>query len=75
MKLGFYSVDNSKDYDRHTFDCIYDEPKKIEEMLNELEEDEFRIYDMSEKSNAYFFQDEFNDEVLDNGWWCVPIFE
>lgn len=73
MKLAFYKVDNSKDYERHTFDNLYDSPQVIKEMLSELRDDEFRVYDMDNSIDRSIFQDEYNDEDLDGGWWCVVI--
>ena len=75
MLLAFYSVGNSQDYERHTFDELYDEPEKIKEMLNKLGEDELRVYDIENKYDIDLFQEDYNDEDLDGGWWCVPIFE
>lgn len=77
MILAFYKVDNSKQYDRHTFDNIYDKQEKILEMLRKLGDDEWISYDMSTKSssskslNASDFENDYNDEYLDGGWWCI----
>lgn len=69
MTLAFYKVDNSQDYDRHTFDSIYDNPEKIKEMLSKLSDEELRMYDMDNKDDKEDFEDDYNDEVLDGGWW------
>ena len=47
MILAFYKVTNSCNYERHTFDDIYDQPKKIWEMLCRLKPEEWRAYDMN----------------------------
>lgn len=69
MTLAFYKVDNSQNYGRHTFDGIYDKPEKIKEMLSKLSDEELRMYDMDNKYDKEDFKDDYNDEVLDGGWW------
>lgn len=76
--IGFYSVNNSLGYERYTFDTIYDKPKEILKMLNKLPEDEVCIYNMSLNKNGSGmesdisdFIEDYNDEVLDGGWWSV----
>lgn len=71
--LAFYKVGNSKNYERHTFDMWFDRPQVIKDMLSELKGDEFRYYDMDSKYDVGFFQEDYNDEELDGGWWCVVI--
>lgn len=78
--LAFYKVDNSLGYERHTFDDIYDDPYRIQEMLFKLPNDECRIYDLSTNLNgAGMFLDlsdlidDYNDEELDGGWWSVLL--
>ena len=73
MTLAFYKVDNSKNYERHTFDNLYDKPQEIKNMLCGLSDDEFRAYDMDNKYDAIALEDDYNNEVLDGGWWCVVI--
>ena len=73
MTLAFYKVDNSKNYERHTFDMWYDRPQVIKEMLSELKDDELHCYDMDNNVDRSIFEDDYNDEVLDGGWWCVVI--
>jgi len=73
MTLVFYKVDNSKGYERHTFDMWCDRPQVIKEMLSELSDEELRMYDMDNRYEVDFFQDDFNDDVLDGGWWCIVI--
>ena len=83
MKLAFYRVDNSCGFHRHSFDDIYDKPQEILETLSQLEDDELRIYDTSvygygkvqPAPNLADFEDDYNDEILDGGWWCVVIRE
>ena len=73
--LAFYRVDNHKGFERHTFDGIYNNPKLIVRMLLSLkvEEEEYRIYYFPE--DADILQEDYNDEVLDGGWWMVPLYE
>lgn len=73
MTLAFYKVDNSKDYERHTFDKWFDRPHVIKEMLSELSDEELHCYDMENSIDMSIFQDDYNDEELDGGWWCVVI--
>lgn len=69
MTLAFYRVNNSQNYGRHTFNGIYDKPEKIKEMLSKLSDEELRMYDMDNKYDKKDFEDDYNDEVLDGGWW------
>ena len=73
MTLAFYKVDNSKSYERHTFDMWCDRPDVIKEMLSELKDEELRMYNMDNMYDVDFFQEDYNDEELDGGWWCVVI--
>lgn len=73
MTLAFYKVDNSQNYERHTFDMWFDRPQVIKEMLSRLKDDELRMYDMDNKYDVDFFQEDFNDEYLEPDWWCVYI--
>lgn len=73
MILAFYKVDNSKNYERHTFDMWYDRPQVIKKMLSELSDEELRMYNMDNMYDVDFFQEDYNDEILDGGWWCVVI--
>lgn len=73
MTLAFYKVDNSKNYERHTFDMWCDRPQVIKEMLSELKDEELRMYNMGNMYDVDFFQEDYNDEELDGGWWCVVI--
>jgi hypothetical protein len=73
MTLAFYKVGNSKEYERHTFDMWCDKPQVIKEMLSELKDEELRMYNMDNMYDVDFFQEDYNDEKLDGGWWCVVI--
>lgn len=73
MTLAFYKVDNSKNYERHTFDVFFDRPQIIKDMLSELSDEELRMYDMDNNIDMSIFQDDYNDEELDGGWWCIVI--
>ena len=71
--LAFYRVDNHKGFERHTFDDIYNNPKLIVRMLLSLNDGEYHIYYFPE--DADILQEDYNDEVLDGGWWMVPLYE
>lgn len=71
--LAFYSVDNNKGFERHTFDEIWDNPKLIVRMLLSLNDEECHIYYFPE--DADILQDDYNGELLDGGWWMVPLYE
>ena len=73
MKIGFYKVDNSLDFDRHSFDDMSAE--QIELHLQPLLNDnnEAAIVNLDDKESVEFFTDEYNDELYDGGWWCVLI--
>lgn len=74
MKLGLYKVNNSLGYERHTFDNIYDDPRKIEEMLQPLlDKDEAAIINLEDVESIDWFAEEYNDELYDGGWWAVTI--
>jgi hypothetical protein len=79
MLLAFYKVNNSGGYRRHTFDGLFGEPEKILEMFKRLPEDEYRIYDINEKNESKEhltlgdFVEDYNDEILECCWWCIPI--
>lgn len=80
MYIAFYKVDNSMGYERHTFDHIYDKPKEIFKMLKKLDEDEWKLYEMSVGYDTKMpslddFEEDYNNEELDGGWWCVLICE
>lgn len=76
MYLGFYKVTNALNYERHTFDNTI-LGKTIYNMLCRLPKEEFHIYDLSTDSpqsrlpNVADFETDYNDEVLDGGWWVV----
>jgi len=76
MILSFYAVDNSKGFNRNSFTG-----KSASEILDALEQlppEEVRSYDMSQY-NSYdrpalnAFVEDYNNEELDGGWWCVII--
>lgn len=71
--LAFYNADNHKGFDRHTFDDIYNNPKLIVRMLLSLNDGEYHIYYFPE--DADILQDDYDNEVLDGGWWMVPLYE
>lgn len=71
--LAFYNADNHKGFDRHTFDDIWNNPKLIVRMLLSLNDGEYHIYYFPE--DADILQEDYNDEVLDGGWWMTPLYE
>lgn len=75
MKLAFYKVENSLGLERHSFDCE-DKSEKIMETLAKLPDGECKVYDMDNYgwgTNAADFEEDYNDEELDGGWWCIVI--
>lgn len=77
MLLAFYKVDNSKGYERHTFECL--DAEETLSMLQKLEEDEWHLYDLSTDSystrtlSVADLQENYNDCDLDGGYWCIVI--
>lgn len=81
MTIAFYKVDNSLNYERHEFDQFCDQPQEVLDMLQRLPEDEVKFYDagkyswQSETPSLADFENDYNDEELDGGWWCIVIQE
>ena len=79
MTIAFYKVDNSLNYGRHEFDQFCDQPQEVLDMLQRLPEDEVRFYDagkyswQSKEPTLADFENDYNDEELDGGWWCIII--
>ncbi len=79
MIIAFYKVDNSLNYGRHEFDTLCDQPQETLAILQKLPETEVRFYDTDQYSwqskslNLADFETDFNNEELDNGWWCVIL--
>lgn len=78
MLLAFYSIDNSGDYTRDSFNDMTDD--EIIKSLSELLDDEVKFYDMSHygygavpSPNMADFVEDYNDELLDGGWWCIAL--
>ena len=73
--LVFYSVNNSLDYDRHSFD--YDDALCTMSKLLKLNLEECRTYCLTKEChwcmNLKELEVDYNDEVLDGGWWCKEI--
>ena len=80
MILAFYKVDNSKGYGRHEFDNDTDN-NVILEKLNSLKDDEVKFYNTgyvgwdNAMAGMGEFEEDYNDEELDGGWWLVVILE
>ena len=78
MTIAFYKVDNSQNYGRDTFNYYFDNGKAILEKLQLLNDDEWRTYDTSRcegngSPNLIDLQEDYNNELLDGGWWCIII--
>lgn len=77
MILAFYKVDNKKNYERHTFDCLGKE--ETLNALSELPDDEVKLYDtdnfasQAKTPSLADFEVDYNDTLLDGGWWCVVL--
>jgi len=73
--LIFYAVDNSLGFDRHTFDGI-DDKEKIIRKIRALPDEERHIYALTTDHDARYlnideFVEDYNDEILDGGWWVM----
>lgn len=70
-ELVFYSVDNKMDFTPHSFNGKTSD--EISEMLGKLDDDEIRRYKFSTLSEAFVFVDDYNLEMLNDGWWCIAL--
>lgn len=74
MILAFYPVDSS--YDRNCFD-FYDTTKK-DDCLNIygklLKEGNARFYDVGDKYDIVALETDYNDELLDGGYWMIVLY-
>lgn len=81
MTIAFYKVNNSLNYERHEFDQFCDQSQEVLDMLQRLPEDEVKFYDadkyswQSKTPSLADFENDYNDEELDGGWWCIVIQE
>lgn len=78
MTIAFYKVNNVCEYSRSSFNG--DTPDVIRKKLSELPEDQVRFYDLDHYGygsvpapNLADFQEDYNDEELDGGWWCIVL--
>ena len=74
MILAFYSVDSS--YDRDIFNC-YDTTKKedcLEIYGDLLKEGRVRFYDVGDKYDIVALETDYNDELLDGGYWMIVLY-
>ena len=74
MILAFYSVDSY--YDRDIFD-LYDTIKKddcLEIYVKLLKEENARFYDMGDKYDIVALETDYNDELLDGGYWMIVLY-
>ena len=79
MVIAFYKVDNSKGYGRNSFDHM-DKAEDIYNALNQLQEEEWRTYDLSTTSQSGKypslgdFVEDYNDQIIDgDGWFVIVI--
>lgn len=82
--IVFYPVSNPFDWGRDEFPCL-DDDMVFKKFWEEREALGVKFYNMSTKSygdrfgqygflNADEFEEDFNDEVLDDGgWWCKVL--
>lgn len=84
--LAFYPVNNSLDWERHTFDNDTDEEAFKTLWMNRIS-GYVNFYDMEShfgNRNTYDipghpfvdaddFETDYNDEELDGGWWVKPL--
>lgn len=81
MTIAFYKVDNSLNYERHEFDQFCDQPQEVLDMLQRLPDEEVKFYNtdqyswQSKEPSLADFEEDYNDEELDGGWWCIVIQE
>ena len=76
MKLGLYKVNNSPGYDRTTFYNYYDNPRKIEEMLQPLlDKDEAAIINLEDVASIDEFaeDEEFRKEWISHSQYGFSI--
>lgn len=76
MLLAFYSVGNERGYTRDSF--AKSTPTEIVDALSKLPDEQWYCYDLSLKPSGSYpalnaFVEDYNDEKLDLGWWCVLI--
>lgn len=76
MILAFYAIDNARRFGRNSFNAS--EPKEILDKLMTLPAEEVRFYDTErlrsfERPALDAFVEDYNNEELDAGWWCVLI--
>lgn len=76
MFLGFYHVSNRGYYTRDSF--RHNTGQETYRMLNDLPEDERKVYLMTERawrlSDAKQFEWDYNEELLDGEHWCVVFY-
>lgn len=78
MVIAFYKVDNSKGYERHSFDHM-DKAEDIYNALNQLPEEEWRTYDLSTTSQSGMypslgdFVEDYNNQIIDGDGWFVIV--
>ena len=77
LHIVFYKVGNSKEYGRHSFDCMNGH-EVLKTITENLDEDEYHIFETtlgwdSKFPNLSDFQEMYNDCELDANWWTIVI--
>lgn len=76
MFIGFYHAGNSRYYGRDSFRSV--SGKDVYRMLNDLPEDERKVYLMTERdwrlSDVDQFVWDYNEELLTMEHWCVVFY-
>lgn len=78
MFIFFYPVDGN--LERHTFDTMLDQEGGVKKALDLLfAEERLHFYDLTQQTQKSRFPcvpdlvEDYNDEELDIGWWCVTL--
>ena len=78
MIIAFYKVNNSNGFCPDSFKSLSE--NEIVEKIMQLPDDEFRLYDTMHygygaipSPNMADFENDYNDEEIDGGWWCVML--
>lgn len=75
--IVFYAVSNSNGYERHSFDLDESNYETFKKILV-MDSEECRIYcmdnDLQMHQDLREFVYDYNDELLDGGWWCTYLY-
>lgn len=71
--IAFYPVDGS--LERHTFDYCFG--KNVDILTAITKEDDYHLYRLDKDDqrfgSIFEFIEDYNDEVLDGGWWAISL--